>query len=679
VELSIRPFFKTGIALTMAGAIALSPVIAANQHPLGVPVHLPQVSVSELHLAAAISPRDVAALTANLNAALESAGSTVTALVDNASQTLTGALSTASSLNTSLWDQLIAASSSSPTLKAVLVALKAASGGALVQLNDTVGAVGDGITLTTGQVAELLTSAITGTVGTVAQAVARVVNNPLAVSSYIGLLNTPFGAAGLALQNGITGLSQLGTTGLHLANDLVHGVTAQVTNALETVNRLLDAGKTVADIALINGTLTAIQGIVTAPVSAIVAGVNGIASAVTNAGVSTLDLVAGGANAIVGTWLGSGSTPGAVIKAVSAIGQEPLSLGSYTRAVSILVGAAGSTVGSVASTVTGFASMPFHFAADLTGPGAQAVNSLVSGVATAASGLLRAAGLSPLIAGLPNNLATVVTSAVTAAALATKTTLNAIATAIDVGHAIGGWVTSSKTATAVTLSTAKVSAEGSAIAKDAADASSNTGHTADSTKAAQAESAATSTSSPEAPAANAATSKDDKGVKGEDLTHEAKGANLTVDSASQVEAATGTDDKSVTTPSAVETRTAPKASVGASGEGTDTATTSDVGGTPKVTKEPDRAQGAVSSVSPSASSDNHGRHAASTDRKAGVPSATNSTTTAGTSSSDTGGRHRRADGTARKAATDNNSGAATGGTSTGGRHAASTGKHAAAA
>ncbi len=358
MELSARPLFRTGIAFTMASAIALSPVIATNQHPLGLPVHLPQVSISEVQLAAAISPRDVAALTANLNAALASAGSTVTALVDNASHSLTSALNTASGLNTSLWDQLIAAAAGSPTLKAVLVALKAASGGALLQLNNTVGATGDGITLTTGQISELLTSTVTGTVGTVAQAVASVVNNPLAASSYIGLLNTPFGVAGLALQDGITGVSQLGATGLHLVNDLVHGVTAQVTNALDAVNRLLDAGKTVTDIALVNGALTAVQGIVSAPVSAIVAGVNGIASAVTNAGVSALGLVAGGANTIVGTWLGSGSTPGAVIGAISAVGQEPLSLGSYTRAVSILVGAAGSTVGTVANTVTAFARCP---------------------------------------------------------------------------------------------------------------------------------------------------------------------------------------------------------------------------------------------------------------------------------------------------------------------------------
>ncbi|MCV7257008.1 hypothetical protein H7J86_33015 [Mycobacterium hackensackense] len=657
MELSVRPFFKTGIAVTMAGAIALSPVIATGQHPLGVPVHLPQVSVSEVHLAAAISPRDVAALTANLNAALEGAGSTVTALVDNASHTLTSVLSTAAGLNTSLWDQLIAASAGSPTLNAVLVALKAASGGALLQLTNTVGAAGDDIALTTGQVAELLTSTVTGTVGTVAQAVASVVNNPLAASSYIGLLNTPFGVAGLALQAGITGLSQLGTTGLHLANGLVQGVTAQVSNALDAVNNLLDVGKTVTDIALINGTLTAIQGIVSAPVSAIVAGVNGIASAVTNAGVSALEHLAGGANAIVGTWLGSGSTPGAVIKAVSAIGQEPLSLGSYTKAVSILVGAAGSTVGSVVNTATAFASMPFRFAADLTGPGAQVVNSLVSGVATAASGLLRAAGLSPLIAGLPNNLATVVTGAVTVAALATKTTLNAIATAIDVGHAIGGWVTSSKSSAAtVTLSTTKadIAAARGASADDSG-ARNVTHPLVAPAKTQPADSAATPTS-------ESVTTADVDAVASSTTPKTDSGTSSQASGTEQQTAAPRTDAPSATTPS----------------EKTDLA-----GATAKKSEEPAAVKpkrGASSAAAPAEgkTTETYGRHAASPARSATATApAAGSSSGADTSSAESGGRHRRDEGASHKTASDSDASSASQGAAGGGRHAA--GKHAAAA
>lgn len=687
MELSARPLFRTGIAFTMASAIALSPVIATNQHPLGLPVHLPQVSISEVQLAAAISPRDVAALTANLNAALASAGSTVTALVDNASHSLTSALNTASGLNTSLWDQLIAAAAGSPTLKAVLVALKAASGGALLQLNNTVGATGDGITLTTGQISELLTSTVTGTVGTVAQAVASVVNNPLAASSYIGLLNTPFGVAGLALQDGITGVSQLGATGLHLVNDLVHGVTAQVTNALDAVNRLLDAGKTVTDIALINGALTAVQGIVSAPVSAIVAGVNGIASAVTNAGVSALGLVAGGANTIVGTWLGSGSTPGAVIGAISAVGQEPLSLGSYTRAVSILVGAAGSTVGTVANTVTAFASMPFRFAADLTGPGAQVVNSLVSGVATAASGLLLAAGLSPLVAGLPNNLATVVTGAINVAALATTATLNAIATAIDVGHAIGGWVTSFKSAAApVALSTLSVAQADSAM--DSSAGADDRGVPNSPHPLATQQKAAAATTAPDSAAAttppeSAATADVDDAAASTSTS-----ATLAASDPDRQDASPRTDTPSATTPSGKtdpdatattasgEPATAKDSDESATAKGADeSATAKDTDKPPTVKPKPGTSAAGASTVDKTA--DTYGRHAATPPQNATARASTAATKGADSGTSESGGRHRRDEGTSQKGGSNADAGSASHETTGGGRHAS--GKDAAAA
>lgn len=688
MELSARPLFKTGIAFTMASAIALSPVIATNQHPLGLPVHLPQVSISEVQLAAAISPRAVAALTANLNAALASAGSTVTALVGNASHSLTSALNTASGLNTSLWDQLIAASAASPTLKAVLVALKAASGGALLQLNNTVGAAGDVVTLTTGQIAELLTSTVTGTVGTVAQAVASVVNNPLAASSYIGLLNTPFGVAGLALQDGMTGVSQLGAAGLYLANDLVHGVTAQVTNALDAVNRLLDAGKTVTDIALINGALTAIQGIVSAPVSAIVAGVNGIASAVTNAGVSALGLVAGGANTIVGTWLGNGSTPGAVIGAVSAVGQEPLSLGSYTRAVSILVGAAGSTVGTVANTVTAFASMPFRFAADLTGPGAQVVNSLVSGVATAASGLLLAAGLSPLIAGLPNNLATVVTGAINVAALATTATLNAIATAIDVGHAIGGWVTSFKSAAApVALSTLNV-----AEADAAADASAgiddsdvpNPSHPLATQQ--KASTAATATAAPDSAATadvddaaaptstNATPEVSDPDGQGASPRTDTPSASTPSDKADPDATTTTAPGKPVTAKDSDESATANGAGESATAKDTDESATKDTAKPATVKPKPGTSTAGESTVDKTA--DTYGRHAAPP-QNASVRASTPANKGADSAPSESGGRHRRGEGASQKDGSSTDAGGASHETTGGGRHAADKGASAA--
>lgn len=141
VELSARPYLKLGIAATMAGAIALSPIVIAEQHQLASPA-IPHVTVSQMHLAAAITPADIAALVANLNDAMAAAGSTVTSVIDSAGHTLTGALTTAAGLNETVWDGLIGAAGTNPTLVSVLVALKAASSGGLTELSGSVGAVG---------------------------------------------------------------------------------------------------------------------------------------------------------------------------------------------------------------------------------------------------------------------------------------------------------------------------------------------------------------------------------------------------------------------------------------------------------------------------------------------------------------------------------------------------------
>lgn len=439
MELSVRPYMNAGIALTAAGAIALTPVAVS---PERTSFSVPHASAAEIQLAATVTPADVAALVANLDTAMAAATSTIGSLVDAPSHTLSSALQSAAGLNNTVWDGLIRAGGANPTLSAVLVALKAASSGGLAELARSVGSAGDAVTLTTGQVADLLTSTVTGSLGTAMQAVASIVHDPLAAASYIGLLTTPIGLLGLALQGGVNTVAAVAITGAELASTLVDGVSAQIANAVSLVNNLLQAGKTLTDIALVDGALTALQGIVSAPVTAGLAAVTGITAALTDAAAATVTRVAGGVNTAVATWLGNGSMPGAVQAAIARIGAAPLSPASYTDAVSILVGAAVTTVQTVIGTASSFASMPFRVAADLTGTGAEVVNAFAFGIATAAGGLLQAAGMPAFVAGLPHNLATVVAGAVNVAAFATSATLNTIATAIDVGQAIGGIFTS---------------------------------------------------------------------------------------------------------------------------------------------------------------------------------------------------------------------------------------------
>lgn len=501
MELSVRSYLNAGIALTAASAIALTPVVVSPNSTVDLPV--PHISASQVQLAAAINPADVAALVSNLHAAMGSVTSTVSSLVDGSGQTLAGALNSAAGLNNTLWDGLIRAAGANPTLASVMIALKAASAGGLSQLAGSVDAAAGTIALSSGQVAGLLTSTVTGSLGSAMQAVTSIVNDPLSAASYLGLLTTPFGIAGMALQGGINAAATLAGGGVELASTVVTGVTAQIDNALSLVNGLLDAGKSLTDIALIDGTLTAVQGIVSAPVTAALAGVNGLTGAIADVATFTLGAVARGANGVVSTWLGNASSAGALQKALVAIGSAPLSPASYTDAVGVLIGAGFSTVRTVAGTVSSFASLPFRVGADLTNTGAAVITSFTDGLADAASGLLHAAGMSPLISGLPRALATAFSGAVNLAAFTTSVALNAVATAIDFSQAVGGIFDRTSVLSAAAgpaalptagLRTALVSTSAEAEAQTAAEATSpKTAEQADNPAAQDDPAAATTT------------------------------------------------------------------------------------------------------------------------------------------------------------------------------------------
>ena len=442
------------LALTTAAALTLTPLVLP---PPTTPLHLslPQVSAPRLELTAAINPADVTALINNLNAALESASTTVTGLVGAPGQTLANALGSAATLNDSLWDGLIDATDNR-TLAAILTTLKDTAGKGLSGLSNSVDAANGTIVLTTGQLADLLTSTLTGSLGTALHAVATVINNPLALPSYTGLINTPLDIAGLLVTGGIGAVNNLGANVLTVTNTVVTGVTAQVDNALDTFNGLLSAGKTLTGIDLINGLLTAVQGIVSAPVTAAVAGVNGASTTITNAAAITLDKIADGASDAIATWIGDGTRSGAIQEVINTIGSAPLSPASYTHAVSVLVGAGITTVTKVAHTAGSLASVPFTAAADITTAAADVITALTSGLATAAAGIMQAAGLPSLVYGLPHAMAATVNGLVNAAAFTTATGLRTIAAALDFGSAITGNLTSAAapTSRAVTLTLA---------------------------------------------------------------------------------------------------------------------------------------------------------------------------------------------------------------------------------
>ncbi|PJE03572.1 MAG: hypothetical protein CK429_32720 [Mycobacterium sp.] len=444
------------LALTTAAALAFTPFVT----PLPIAARdlaIPHVSAPRLQLTAVINPADITKLIDNLDSAMASASTTVTGLVGAPGQTLTQALASAVTLNDSLWNGLIAATDNK-TLTAILKTLKASAGNGLSDLSKSVDDVNGSIVLTTGQLADLLTSTLTGSLGTALNAVATVINNPLALPSYTGLINAPIDIVGLALTQGIGTVNHLGANVLTVTNTVVTGVTSQISNALDTFNGLLDASKTLTGIDLVNGLITAVQGIVSAPVAAAVATVNGASITITNAATTILDRVAGGASDAVATWIGNGTDPGAIQKVINTIGTAPLSPASYAHAISVLVGAGTSTLTTAAHTVGSLASVPFTAGADITVAAANVFTAFTTGLATAASGILQAAGLPSLVAGIPHAMAATVNVLVNTAAATTAAGLRTIAAALDFGSAITGGLTATVTPAAtrktVTLSLA---------------------------------------------------------------------------------------------------------------------------------------------------------------------------------------------------------------------------------
>lgn len=445
MEIATRSYWTAGTALT-AAAVTLSPLIAgpaALQGPtLPTLPALPSVSAPQVRLAAVVSPEDIEALVGRLNSALASVSSTVTSVVALPGNSLTAALESAVSVNNSLWAGLIDATDNR-ALTDLLTALRATSSGGLSRLANTVGSSGDALVLTTGEVTELLASALTGSLSTALHAVAAIVNNPLALSSYTGLLNVPLDVVGGVLHNGLSIVDSVGKGALSVTSSLVTGVTSQIDNILNGVNGVIDSAKgAIPGVALIDGVLTAVQGIVSAPVTAALAGVDGLTGTLSDAAARALGNLTHGAGQLVDTWLGDGVNGGALQHAINAIGSAPLSVASYTQALGVVVSAGINTGRAVVSTATGLLSVPFTAGADLTSTATAMITRFTDGVATAAVGILRAAGLPSFVSALPRALAETVKLTVRAVGSAVAAGFNSVAALLDVGSVMSASVTS---------------------------------------------------------------------------------------------------------------------------------------------------------------------------------------------------------------------------------------------
>lgn len=424
------------LAITAASSMALAPL-----HPL-TGIHGASSSVvaaapmPRVQLAAVISQRDIDALIANLEASLSHVTATVATVTGTPGRTLRDALTTAAALSDSFWEGL---DTDNRLLNDVVKGLRTMSTGGLTRLAESIDEASSTVVVTVEQLGDLLASVLTGSLSTALSAVTGIVNDPLNAAKYVALINAPISIAGGIVDDAIGAVASVATNGVSLGVTFVTAATSQISNALAGVNSLIGAGKNlVPGNDLIAGVLTAVQGIVAAPINAAVAGVDGVAGAVRHVVTATVDSLSHGAATIVESWIGDGSTNGAIQQAIGAIGTAPLSPASYTEALGALFNAGIATGGAILHTAGSFASLPFSTAAHLTGTAASMLTSLVDGAATAVGGVLRAAGLPGILHGLPNVLALGVNAAINTTAAAIKAGLNAVAATLDLGSALSG-------------------------------------------------------------------------------------------------------------------------------------------------------------------------------------------------------------------------------------------------
>lgn len=391
-----QPSANLALAAATAVTLAFTPAIAQHAPAL----HLPTLTAPHVALTALVDPAAVSALQKAVSAELAALDSTVANIVGVPGQTLATALSAASSLSGTFWSALTAAAGNNPLLASALGGLNTLTTGGLTALASTITEGNNAIVLSTQQVSTLLTSTLAGAAATAALALSRAVANPLSLAGLAGLVDAPFTVGGQVLSSVITAAANLSDNAIGLAGSLVTTAVSQINSALAVVNNLVSSVGDASGSNLVAGVLTAVQAIVSTPVTALLAGVSGGATALVHAGTTVVDTVAGAAQDVNNIWLGGTTGNGAIQAIIGEIASGPLDVGHYVAAVTTLTQAALATVTKpVITLVAGTAAVPIRFTADAVNAGAHIASALVTGAAALAAGLAKAAGLPPALIG----------------------------------------------------------------------------------------------------------------------------------------------------------------------------------------------------------------------------------------------------------------------------------------
>lgn len=428
---------STALALAAATAVTLAftPAIAPHAPAL----HLPTITAPSIHLNALVDPAEVNALQKAVTAELATLDSTVANIVGAPGQTLATALSAASSLSGTFWSALSAAAGNNPLLVAALKGLNTLTTGGLTALASTVTTGNNAIVLSTQQVSTLLTSTLAGAASTAVLALSGAVANPLSLAGLAAIIDAPFTIGGQVLSAAITAAANLGDNAIGVAASFVTTATAQINNVLNAVNDLVSGVGDASGSHLVAGVLTAVQAVVSAPVSALLAGVSGGATALAHAGTTVVNTLAGAAQDLNNIWLGGTTGNGAVQAIIGEIASGPMDVGHYVAVLTTLTQAALATVTKPVTTlVAGTAVVPIRFTADVVDASAHIVSALVTGAAGLAAGLGEAAGLPPALIGTIYTIGKALNASINLGAGVVTAGLNTAASLLDgLIHATG--------------------------------------------------------------------------------------------------------------------------------------------------------------------------------------------------------------------------------------------------
>lgn len=424
-------------ALTAATAIAFAPMVVSQAPPIHVA--LPAVHVADMHLTAVVSDADIKNLINAVNTGLNQLDSTVANVAGVPGQTLAGALSAASGLTNNFWSTLIGASQSNPLLANVLSALQTVTSGGLTKLAATTTSVNGTIGLTTGQVASLLTNTLTGSAATLLYAISNVVNNPLSLLSYAGLINAPVTILGGVVSNAASAASALGAGAISLIGNVVTGATAQVSNLITAANAVVNGIEQTINQQQVNSLITIAAQIVTSPLTAAITLINGATSAAADVATTTVQVAATAVQRVNNIWLSNGNGNGVIQGIVNTIAGAPLSPGSYVNVFGELITGAAESVQQVGSAVVGgFLPLPFRVSATMVSATAGALGNLADGLAKGTVAALELAGVSPLLAGTVYGLVGAVKTAMSFTAGTITTALNAVAALASAAVSVTG-------------------------------------------------------------------------------------------------------------------------------------------------------------------------------------------------------------------------------------------------